>query len=313
MAAAEGSLGFLPRRIFVKLGKRKGGRAASLPKRVWEKNCSMAEPLTELESAATADMLTEDRSLGGRLILVQPKRGHRVGTDAALLVAAAGDARQGRIVDVGAGVGAVGLALAQRHPLASTDLVEVDPELARLAESNAARNGLEARTRVSRLDALNSRERRKSGLAKSASCVVTNPPFFDAKTVRASPDEGRARAHVLARAEAGATLADWIQASLAMLAPGGRFLMIHRPDALGAIPRGDRKRARRARASAGSSDDRRERASSAGFGRERLQGPSAPCRGAGPARGRRPTDGGGGRHPSRRPAYRLGRVGSTAG
>ena len=53
--------------------------------------------------------------------------------------------------------------------------------------------------------------------------------------VRASPDEGRARAHVLARAEAGATLADWIQASLAMLAPGGRFLMIHRPDALGAI------------------------------------------------------------------------------
>ena len=49
--------------------------------------------------------------------------------------------------------------------------------------------------------------------------------------VRASPDKGRARAHVLA--DAG--LADWIQASLAMLAPGGRFVMIHRPDALSAI------------------------------------------------------------------------------
>ena len=195
----------------------------------------MAEPLTELESAATADMLTEDRWLGGRLMLVQPKRGHRVGTDAALLVAAAGDARQGRIVDVGAGVGAVGLALAQRNPLASVDLVELDPELAQLAESNAARNGLQARTRVLRLDALNPRERREAGLAELASCVVTNPPFFDAKAVRASPDKGKARAHVLAGAEAGATLADWIQASLAMLAPGGRFVMIHRPDALGAI------------------------------------------------------------------------------
>ena len=33
----------------------------------------------------------------------------------------------------------------------------------------------------------------------------------------------------------GAALADWIQASLAILAPGGRFVMIHRPDALSAI------------------------------------------------------------------------------
>ena len=88
----------------------------------------MPEPSPELESAAIADGLTEDRWLGGRLVLVQPRRGHRVGTDAALLVAAAGDARQGRIVDVGAGVGAVGLALAQRNPLASVDLVELDPE-----------------------------------------------------------------------------------------------------------------------------------------------------------------------------------------
>lgn len=188
----------------------------------------MAEPLTELGSVATADGLTEDRWLGGRLTLVQPKRGHRVGTDAALLVAAAGEARQGRIVDVGAGVGAVGLALAQRSALASVDLVELDPELTRLAESNAARNGLQDRTRVLRLDTLNSGERRQAGLAESADWLVTNPPFFEARAVRASPDEGKARAHVFARAG----LADWIESSLAMLAPGGRFVMIHRPDAL---------------------------------------------------------------------------------
>lgn len=195
----------------------------------------MAEPSTELGGAATAEGLTEDRWLGGRLVLLQPKRGHRVGTDAALLVAAA-DARQGRIVDVGAGVGAVGLALAQLAPLASVDLVEIDPELAQLAESNAARNGLQARTRVLRLDARDPRERHAAGLADgSAAWVVTNPPFFEAKAVRASPDEGKARAHVLPQAEAGTALGGWVQASLAMLAPGGRFVMIHRPDALGAI------------------------------------------------------------------------------
>ena len=195
----------------------------------------MPDPSAQLGSAATADGLTENRWLGGRLVLLQPKRGHRVGTDAALLVAAAGDARQGRIVDVGAGVGAVGLALARRSAEASADLLEFDPELAQLAESNAARNGLQARTRVLRLDALNPKERREAGLAESASCVVTNPPFFDAKAVRVSPDKSKARAHVLAGAEAGASLADWIQASLAILAPGGRFVLIHRPEALNLI------------------------------------------------------------------------------
>jgi tRNA1(Val) A37 N6-methylase TrmN6 len=191
----------------------------------------MPEPSPGLE--IPADGVTEDRWLGGRLTLVQPRRGHRVGTDAALLVAAAG-APQGRIVDVGAGVGAVGLALTQRSELASADLVEIDPELARLSESNAERNGFRARARVLRLDALSSRERREAGLVEAADCVVTNPPFFEVSAVRVSPDQRKARAHVLP-AEAGATLADWIEASLAMLRPSGRFVMIHRPDALAQI------------------------------------------------------------------------------
>jgi len=190
----------------------------------------MAEPSPRLESPAIADGLTEDRWLGGRLTLLQPKRGHRVGTDAALLVATAG-ARQGRIVDVGAGVGAVGLALAKRSESASADLVEIDPALAALAERNAALNGLAAQARVLRLDALVPKERREAGLAQSADCVVTNPPYFDAATVRASSDVGRARAHILG--EAG--LAYWIESSLAMLAPQGRFVMIHRPEALSVI------------------------------------------------------------------------------
>jgi tRNA1(Val) A37 N6-methylase TrmN6 len=194
----------------------------------------MAEPSPGLENPAITDGLTEDLWLGGRLALVQPRRGHRVGTDAALLVAAAG-APEGRIIDVGSGVGAVGLALAKRSALAATDLVELDPELARLAESNAERNGLQARARVLRLDALNPRERREAGLVESADFVVTNPPFFEPKAVRASPDEGKARAHVLPSTDAGAPLAHWIQASLAILGPSGRFVMIHRPEALGVI------------------------------------------------------------------------------
>jgi tRNA1(Val) A37 N6-methylase TrmN6 len=195
----------------------------------------MPEPMPGVQSEPIADGFTVDRWLGGRLALVQPKGGHRVGTDAALLAAAAGTP-EGRIADVGAGVGAVGLALAQRSERAFADLIEIDPDLAALAESNAARNGLEARARVLRLDVLKPAERREAGLAdETADCVVTNPPFFQSGTVRVSPDQDRARAHVLAPAEGGATLEAWIRASLALLAPGGRFVMIHRPDALSVI------------------------------------------------------------------------------
>src|SRR6476646_11690973 len=61
-----------------------------------------------------AEDLTEDAVLGGRLVLWQPRRGHRVGHDAILLAAAA-DGRSGdRAIELGAGVGAAGLALARR-------------------------------------------------------------------------------------------------------------------------------------------------------------------------------------------------------
>jgi tRNA1(Val) A37 N6-methylase TrmN6 len=195
----------------------------------------MPDPSPGLESGPIADGLTVDRWLGGRLALVQPRGGHRVGTDAALLAAAAGTP-EGRIADVGAGVGAVGLALAQRSERAFADLIEIDPDQARLAGINAARNGLQARARVLRLDVLRPGERRAAGLAdETADWVVTNPPFFESGTVRVSPDGARARAHVLPLVEGGATLAAWIRASLALLKPGGGFAMIHRPDALATI------------------------------------------------------------------------------
>ena len=184
-------------------------------------------------SPETLPELTCDAWLGGRLTLVQPKRSHRVGSDAALLAAAAG-LTEGRLVDVGAGVGAVGLALAERCERVSVDLVEIDAASAKLAVENAARNGLARRVRVLALDIADARARRQAGLIdEAADAVVTNPPFFDQGTVRTSPNPGRARAHVFTGAQgAPQPLIAWVRACLALLRPGGRFVMIHRPEAL---------------------------------------------------------------------------------
>jgi tRNA1(Val) A37 N6-methylase TrmN6 len=194
----------------------------------------MAESADGCGVGSRPDGLSCDAWLGGRLTLVQPKRGHRAGTDAALLAAAAD--LDGRFVDVGAGVGAVALAILTRRPRASADLVEIDLDLANLAADNAERNGLAGRARILRLDVCDAQARREAGLGEAqADAVVTNPPFFDPGTVRASPDTTRARAHVFQGKAGGAPLMGWIGACLAILKPGGRFVMIHRPDALAAI------------------------------------------------------------------------------
>ena len=177
-----------------------------------------------------------DAFLGGRLRLRQMRAGHRVGLDAVLLAAAAG-APARNIVDVGAGVGAVGLALLTRWPEARADLVEIDSAMAALARKNARLNAVSERVRVIEGDVLEASRLRAGGLnGGEADLVVTNPPFFEAGAVRASPDPVRARAHVLAQgAGGGAALQAWIVAALALLAPGGRFQMIHRPETLPAI------------------------------------------------------------------------------
>ena len=178
---------------------------------------------------------TIDSLLGGRLSLVQRPTGHRAGTDAVLLAAASGIEEGDRFVDIGAGVGTAGLALALRCAGATGVLLEADAAAARLARENCARNGLDARIRVVEADLFDKPRLRSADLRfDSASLVVSNPPFYLPDEVRSSPDPGRASAHVLASRSHG----DWVRAMLALLAPKGRFVVIHRPEALPALLEG---------------------------------------------------------------------------
>jgi tRNA1(Val) A37 N6-methylase TrmN6 len=172
---------------------------------------------------------TEDAVLGGRLVLRQLRRGHRVGHDA-ILLAAATDARNGEhAVELGAGVGAAGLALAQRVAGVSVTLIEIDLSLAALAEENARRNGLARRVRVAALDvAAPEAEFANAGvLAGSAACVLMNPPFNDAAQ-NVSPDPLRRLAHT-GSADA---LAQWVSRAAWLLAPSGVLTLIWRADGL---------------------------------------------------------------------------------
>ncbi|MDE2579007.1 MAG: methyltransferase [Hyphomicrobiales bacterium] len=167
--------------------------------------------------------------LGGKLRLFQLARGHRAGTDAALLAACVPATAAGPGVDVGAGVGPVGLAALRRAPALTMTMAEVDPAAAALLRANIKVNALEARATVAECDVLQPAARRAADLHDNAAALVlTNPPFYEAGAVRASPDAGRARAHVAG--ESGAQ--GWMRASLALLGKDGLFVAIHRPQAL---------------------------------------------------------------------------------
>jgi tRNA1(Val) A37 N6-methylase TrmN6 len=175
--------------------------------------------------------ISEDALLGGRVRLFQPRRGHRAGTDAVLLAAAAGAKAGETIVDLGSASGAVGLMIAAREPGAKLVFVERDEAMVALCRRNIALNELDGRASAVAADVFAPRaERIAAGLApEQADVVATNPPFFEGRGARPSPDPGRRAAHEMA----GGTLEGWIETGADLLRPRGRLVMIHRADALG--------------------------------------------------------------------------------
>lgn len=188
----------------------------------------MAASSAMAESLPGLGEIGEDRLLDGRLTLLQPKKGHRAGTDAVLLAASVPHLPEGRLVDFGAGVGTVGLVAALLQPGLEVTLIERDPELAELARRNVLGNGLGARARVVSGDVT---QRGGNGLEPGGfACVAMNPPFFPADETRASPVPNRRAAHV-----AEGPLADWVKAARRLLAPRGHLVVIHRAEAVAEI------------------------------------------------------------------------------
>jgi tRNA1(Val) A37 N6-methylase TrmN6 len=177
--------------------------------------------------------VTVDAALGGRLSLAQPRRGHRFGHDAILLAAATPARDDEHAVELGAGVGAAGLALAARVAGVNLTLVEIDPDLARLAGENAARNGMATRVRAVALDvAAPARAFAAAGLPlECAMRVLMNPPFNDPARQQASPEQGRRLAHL----SPSRLLEVWTRTAARLLRPRGTLTLIWRADGLAGV------------------------------------------------------------------------------
>ncbi|KAB0680270.1 methyltransferase [Aureimonas leprariae] len=187
---------------------------------------------------------TRDRFLGGRFELIQPKGwGLRAGLDALLLAASVPSHAKGRAVDLGAGSGAAGFALATRCEGLDVVLAERDAQTLALARRSILlpeNAPLASRLDAVEVDILASRPAREAaGLSDGGfDLAITNPPFHPPGG-RLSPDVKRAAA--TAAPERG-FLQRWVAVSAALLRPGGILALIARPDGLAEILAGAENR-----------------------------------------------------------------------
>lgn len=171
------------------------------------------------DKAPSADE-TLDALFDGRIELYQSRAGYRFSLDAVLLAyfvtIKAGD----RIVDLGAGNGAISLMLAFLHPSSRVTGLEIQPAMIERARRNVVLNGLAERISmrsgdVRALDTL--------GEPGSFDVAVCNPPYRSPLSGRVSPQSERR----IARHEFEGGLKHFLQAANAVLTRRGRLALIY--------------------------------------------------------------------------------------
>ena len=169
----------------------------------------------------TLDRLTRD------FAMFQRRRGHRHSTDdltTAWYAVTHAPAKVERALDLGTGIGSVGLSVAWKFPDANVTAIEVQAVSYALLLENVRANDLGDRVRTIHGDLRNFEPDAPFDL------VTGSPPYFDVKDGIVSADSQRAAA----RFELHGDVRDYCRAAARAMAPEGRFvfcfptLQIHR-------------------------------------------------------------------------------------
>lgn len=176
-------------------------------------------------------------AISGHFRLFQLRDGHRFSTDD-MLTAWYGTSwapRAERVLDLGSGIGSVGMVAAWRLPGAAFVTVEAQDESVALARKSAAYNGLTGRYDIRHGDF---RDAEVIGADERFDLVLGSPPYFPLGTGH----EGDHPQKVQCRFEVRGDIGDYTRVAMAHLAPGGLFACV--------FPEGQLTRVERAAAEA---------------------------------------------------------------
>lgn len=162
------------------------------------------------------------------LRLLQKRDGFCFGVDAVLLSHFAQVSGNDTVIDLGTGTGIIAVLLAAKKNPRKVVGLEIQREMAEMANRSVLLNGLEHKLEIVCGDI---REAVRIFGASSFNAVVTNPPYMGRGGGLINPADMKA----IARHEILCTLEDVISAAGKLLKPGGKFSMVHRPQRLADI------------------------------------------------------------------------------
>lgn len=160
-------------------------------------------------------------AISGHFRIFQLEAGHRFSTDDVLTAwyGTAWAPSAARVLDLGSGIGSVGMIAAWRLPGASFVTIEAQEESVRLAQKSAAYNGLDERYEIRHGDF---REGFLLGAEERFDLVLGSPPYFPPGT----GIEGDHPQKVGCRFELRGDIHDYCAVAAAHLAPGGLFACV---------------------------------------------------------------------------------------
>jgi tRNA1Val (adenine37-N6)-methyltransferase len=165
-------------------------------------------------------MTTTDSLFGGRLKIIQKKRGYRFSIDAAILAHHIRLKATDIAVDLGTGCGIIPLLLSLQTPSAHIYGIEIQKDLAELASRNVRLNQMEGRITIVHADMKDFKSYLTPG---TVDVVFSNPPYRKALSGRINPEMERA----VARHEIKVCLSDIVSVAESLLKRSGRFLIIY--------------------------------------------------------------------------------------
>lgn len=161
-----------------------------------------------------------------KLKVIQNSKGFCFGIDSIILSDFAKNiVNNAKVVDLGTGSGVIGLLLCKKTKLKEIIGVEIQEDVANMAERSIKLNNLEDKFKIINENIKDMFE--SQSLHKNEyDVVITNPPYKEVGTGKTNDDETK----LIARHEIKATLSDFIFAASALLKDKGEFYIVHKPE-----------------------------------------------------------------------------------
>ncbi len=168
---------------------------------------------------------SQDTFFNGKLTVRQERVGYRFSIDAVILAHRVRPKLGERVVDLGTGCGIVPLIAGFRHPEIQMFGIEIQKELADIADVNVRENRMEGSIRIFCRDM---RTIQPAMFQGPVDIVVSNPPFRKAASGRINPNRQRA----VARHEIKVTLLDVVKTASDILKRAGLFVLVYTSERL---------------------------------------------------------------------------------